>query len=728
MARSVDGTARNQVKLDQVALADSGLDLSAAAVGPVLITSDRQARIVADSRMDQAQLRADLTNVGVAGSRIQAGSSTSTYRIAARDHLELGLQALRGGQLQLSDQVVALDGGHLEDSGGDDDLAINAEVGVRISAAVAEGFLSTIVSLAATALRNSIIRLGSGDNQVSITSQVAPEIAIQPEPERRLSRTGAVGTPMDGAIADTGRVNPGEMTREEVKDAEADGSEANIADASDGALDRAEWQLEARSYGIRNSLVDTGDGNDDVVIAASISPGGRNPASDASSGQNGRDPHAVALEDSELNLGAGDDSLKVEGALLRSRLDAGLGEKLIQINGAVVDGELFLHAGSSSHVQLGSHGNSFQIQGAGELRLDSGSGDDHFVVDGNLGGSLSAGGGVDLLEARPDPSDSTIVENVDTPGVSAGPAGSARSSTAAAAAEQGALATTLVLEGPGEGVVGRLAFSGVESVDLKTRAGVVRIAPSGSLKQRLSAQARGGVLDYGGWNDRVRVDLGEGRATAIAAGEGGGVEGFVAVQGGTADDHLVAGHATRWLHGGAGEDWLELSRWLPSAGYPDSPGSALRGDGGRDLFVLPGLEGPWPALALTAARQPSLVDLTLVEAPGGGLGLSDRLAYWQRPALTSAESGGWPGEVAATLLEPNPSGAEGVGDIRRLPIAPLEQLLAGIGTTTPQLAIAAGAGGSELVLLGPGRTSLGLAALPSLRLPEQAAGAAPSRA
>jgi hypothetical protein len=335
---------------------------------------------------------------------------------------------------------------------------------------------------------------------------------------------------------------------------------------------------------------------------------------------------------------------------------------------------------------------------------------------------------VDLLEARPDPSDSTIVENVDTPGVSAGPAGSARSSTAAAAAEQGALATTLVLEGPGEGVVGRLAFSGVESVDLKTRAGVVRIAPSGSLKQRLSAQARGGVLDYGGWNDRVRVDLGEGRATAIAAGEGGGVEGFVAVQGGTADDHLVAGHATRWLHGGAGEDWLELSRWLPSAGYPDSPGSALRGDGGRDLFVLPGLEGPWPALALTAARQPSLVDLTLVEAPGGGLGLSDRLAYWQRPALTSAESGGWPGEAAATLLEPNPSGAEGVGDIRRLPIAPLEQLLAGIGTTTPQLAIAAGAGGSELVLLGPGRTSLGLAALPSLRLPEQAAGAAPSRA
>jgi len=692
VARGVDGPANSQASLDQVALTNSRLDLSAAAVGPVQIDSERQTRIVADSRLDQAVLSAKLTNQGMAASSILGGSSTSTYRITARDQLDLGLQAIRGGQLQLADRVVALAEGRLDDSGGDDALAIDASLGLRISAAVAQGFLKSIVSLGATALRDSIIRLGSGDNRVSITSQVAPEIAIQTAPEPVSALPGAEWA--NGA--DQGGAPPG-------------------------------WRLEARSYGFQHSLLDTGDGNDDVRIAASISPGRPNAATATINGQAGREPAAVALEDSDLNLGGGDDNLRVEGALLRSRLAVGVGKKLIQIDGAVVDGELVLSRGSTSQVQLGHDDNSLQIQGAGELRLDSGSGDDRFVVDGDLAGSLAAGGGVDVLLARLQPVESRVVA---APGRAGLPASSAAhpptsadaDAAQAASAEAGASASSLLLDGPGQGLVGRLGFTGVEAVDLQAHdGGVVRIDPSGSLRDRLSTSGHEGVLDYGRWSDPVRVDLGRGRATAIAAGENGGVEGFVAVQGGSADDQLVAGVDTRWLNGGAGEDWLELPNWLPSPGPSNSPGSVLRGGDGRDLFVLPGLQGPWPGLAVTAARQPSLADLTLVDTRGGGMGLSDRLAYWQRSAASVPASGGLPGDAQATLLEPNPSGAEGVGDIRCLPIAPLEQLLAGIGTSTPQLAIAAGAGGSELVLLGPGRTSLGLAALPSLRLPEQAA-------
>ena len=45
--------------------------------------------------------------------------------------------------------------------------------------------------------------------------------------------------------------------------------------------------------------------------------------------------------------------------------------------------------------------------------------------------------------------------------------------------------------------------------------------------------------------------------------------------------------------------------------------------------------------------------------------------------------------------------AAGIGDARLLPIAPLEQLLAGMGNNTQQLAIAAdGNGGGQLYLLG----------------------------
>mgnify|MGYP003337031171 FL=1 len=204
--------------------------------------------------------------------------------------------------------------------------------------------------------------------------------------------------------------------------------------------------------------------------------------------------------------------------------------------------------------------------------------------------------------------------------------------------------------------------------------------------------------------------------------------------------------------GGAGEDWLELSSWTPDQGDQGvvsegegegrngdgpigdalNPGTAwpegnelagsprllegieLRGGEGRDRFILPGLEGAWPALAEAAARRPCLVDLTLVAGDDGSLQLSDRLAYRSLPPF----AGAMPGEPAdAGLLEPTPCGAEGVGDIRLLPIAPLEQLLAGISPSTPQLAIATAAEGSALVLLGPAHTSLELASLPSLRQP-----------
>jgi hypothetical protein len=68
-------------------------------------------------------------------------------------------------------------------------------------------------------------------------------------------------------------------------------------------------------------------------------------------------------------------------------------------------------------------------------------------------------------------------------------------------------------------------------------------------------------------------------------------------------------------------------------------------------------------------------------------------------------------------VEITPCGIEGVGNIRLLPIAPLEQLLAGIGVSTAQLAIATGGNGSDLVLLEPGRTYRELATLPALHGP-----------
>ena len=155
-------------------------------------------------------------------------------------------------------------------------------------------------------------------------------------------------------------------------------------------------------------------------------------------------------------------------------------------------------------------------------------------------------------------------------------------------------------------------------------------------------------------------------------------------------------------------------------------------DGGRDIFVLAGLDplllaspaaGDFPGSPQLGASipsprlLPSLDDLRLVIGPRGELQLSDRLGWRGGGILAAADP------AANGLVELLPSGLEGLGQSRRLPIAPLPALLAGIGTGPPQLAIATDSGASQLVLLGPARLSVELALLPAFHSPVSAAGA-----
>jgi hypothetical protein len=132
------------------------------------------------------------------------------------------------------------------------------------------------------------------------------------------------------------------------------------------------------------------------------------------------------------------------------------------------------------------------------------------------------------------------------------------------------------------------------------------------------------------------------------------------------------------LRAGGGDDRL----WLPEA--PHGGSLSLWGEGGRDLWVLPGSPCGGGSLLLA--------DLQWEPAFGASLGLarlSDDLAW---------------GDAASPLI---PSGPEGLGQARLLPIAPLEQLLAGLSPAAgappldPQLAIATGSHGSQLLWLDP---------------------------
>ena len=89
-------------------------------------------------------------------------------------------------------------------------------------------------------------------------------------------------------------------------------------------------------------------------------------------------------------------------------------------------------------------------------------------------------------------------------------------------------------------------------------------------------------------------------------------------------------------------------------------------------------------------------DLAKPAAPGQvqGIGLSDQIAWLRKDVLPN-------GVTTQSLQRLTPSGLEGLGDARQLPIAPLEQLLSGMADGTRQLAIAVDpAGGGTLELLG----------------------------
>lgn len=145
------------------------------------------------------------------------------------------------------------------------------------------------------------------------------------------------------------------------------------------------------------------------------------------------------------------------------------------------------------------------------------------------------------------------------------------------------------------------------------------------------------------------------------------------------------------LRAGGGDDRL----WLPQ--LPPASTFTLWGGEGRDRLLLPP-GAPAEGKLVLADLQGSLTP--------GGWQLSDELGF--------ASDG-------TALI---PSGAEGLGQPRLLPIAPLAQLLAGIAASppgaSPQLAIATAPDGSELLWLdGTAGMISRVASLPALT---QAAG------
>jgi hypothetical protein len=343
----------------------------------------------------------------------------------------------------------------------------------------------------------------------------------------------------------------------------------------------------------------------------------------------------IGLLRSDLNVGPGDDIVKINGAVVASTIDLGEGNNILILEGAV---------DQDSRILAGSGNNRIQINGGLGSDIIGGSGDDVFTLSSlQLAGLVDGGGGNDLLVTG--------------------------------AGDQRDLA---VIQGPDQGFLRGLRFASIEGLDLGGGDDVALLGLDGTLSGQLLGGNGLDRLQFTNWELPVTVDLDLGSATAIYGGARGGISGFEQVYGGIGNDVLAASGFFSGLDGNDGDDILYL-RWTP---WLSQPGRRLEleGGGGSDLVVIVGLEQPIPLGWDGVSGIPVLTDLHLNRFNNDKTDTDS--VGWLRQVV------GQDGTVSQTFIRLTPSSVEGLGDVKLLPIAPLEQLLSGMADGTKQLAIA----------------------------------------
>ena len=378
-------------------------------------------------------------------------------------------------------------------------------------------------------------------------------------------------------------------------------------------------QIGARSIAMENSQLDSGAGNDQVTITAALDPSIRtqlkglidNPKAQVELEQ-------IAAIDSSIILGAGDDNLKLDGDVLDSFIDLGTGTNQLSFSKGALQTSIVMGDGSLNQIDLGDQPNLISLKGGASLTLTGGSTADHIELGkASLSGLLDGGGGFDSI---------STTSNQET--------GS----------------SVLTLEGPNHARLDRLSILNIESIQLGSGDDQVKMASGGWLTGQLSGGAGLDTLDFSADSSPVTVTIQPGSISEPGKPSMGMIEGFERVLGGRGDDRFYINTLTKTA--------------------PGSGGVEIWGGPGIDQFLWDSLQPSWTHGMDPSSGLPSLADLQVINRAEGGIGLSDQIGW------TTVNRGdpslGW-----ASVRFLTPSTIEGLGDSQLLPIAPIDQLLAG---------------------------------------------------
>lgn len=621
MARSLYGTAASKINARQVDIANSNIEYRSGLPVAGEAISNRIVPASATSRFNDASLELDLEHISLLDTMIRAGNATDLLVYRVDELLDLGLLASGRTSASVASRSAVLDNTNITTKAGDDRIALEALMNLRFHGLGESSQTDLVFRLLTQGLKDSFLSLGSGANTVTVNS-------------------GFYRSHQGVALGD-------------VLGLGLDFDFPNRKDLPSGS----DWSfnLNAKAIGLDKSNLLFGGEDDELTVFTAIDQDlGRQL------GDRMLDPNTnirlqqIGLLDSSVDMGGGNDRVRINGAIINSVIDLGDGNNSLILEQALRDG---------SRIEMGDGVNTVQVSKMLGGVVEGGNGDNRFLFDDLiLAGELNGGEGFNTLTAT----------------------------GKSASAPLSDIRDVVALSGPDQGFFNGMRFRSIQEIDTGLGDDVVIMTLNGSLTGRLLGGDGLNRLEFSSWDLPVIVDLDAGLATGIFGGRNGGLSAFQSAVGSKANDTLAASGRFKSLSGGGGSDTF-LLRWSPWES-PTDTGLTLGLNPLSDQVVLSGLEQNLPEAWDRRFGLPVISSLDLSQSPG----VTDQI-LWQR------DSG---------VLELTPSGTEGLGDATRLPIAPLDQLLSGMVDSTPQLAVntspllAPGGGAAELILLGSSGSEL----------------------
>jgi hypothetical protein len=350
--RTLSGDAHTTNSAKQVGMQGTVLDLRDTGAPSLELRSERQIPGYAESALCCADLALITDHISLLNSLVLQGEGSDAIVYGANDFFHLTLLAAEYANAQIQARVLGMDHSQIDTGGGNDLLGLEAKIQLDFLGVGDSSSAKLSFDLLTQAMKDSAIAMGDGNDTLTINS-------------------GYYDTYDKGAL--TFVLMPPDLK----------------GGASDtrGTID---FQLNARSIAMENSLVDMGSGNDRAQIFTRID---NQLAQDLSAhpmlGDVAVDLHRIGLLNSTILMGDGNDILQVNGSIINSTIDMGSG-----INSLVLESSVL----GDSHILLGDAGSCLQINGSLGGIVSGGAGNDVFVLRNlKLSGELDSGDGNDLL-------------------------------------------------------------------------------------------------------------------------------------------------------------------------------------------------------------------------------------------------------------------------------------------------------------------------------------------